>query len=146
MASRGDDHAGIGSARTIGTGQHVVASHRGGQRICVVQRRHDGLAPCNSALSDRALRAMAVTWWLRCNARVAMWRPMLTVVVTEITSAAGHQADGIGQVNAAVSELDQMTQQNSALVEQSAAAAESLREQTKNLTASMGALKLPERV
>ncbi|HEY9095004.1 MAG TPA: chemotaxis protein, partial [Hydrogenophaga sp.] len=40
----------------------------------------------------------------------------------------------IGQVNEAVSQLDQMTQQNAALVEQSAAAAESLRDQAARLT------------
>jgi methyl-accepting chemotaxis protein len=54
-------------------------------------------------------------------------------IINEITHAAGEQSQGIGQVNAAVSNLDQMTQQNAALVEESAAAAESLREQAQRL-------------
>jgi methyl-accepting chemotaxis protein len=54
-------------------------------------------------------------------------------IIGEISSAASEQSDGIGQVNTTVGELDQMTQQNAALVEQSAAAAESLREQAQRL-------------
>ena len=55
-------------------------------------------------------------------------------IIGEITAAAGEQSDGIGQVNVAVNQLDQMTQQNAALVEQSAAAAESLKDQATRLT------------
>jgi methyl-accepting chemotaxis protein len=54
-------------------------------------------------------------------------------IIGEISAAASEQSDGIGQVNGAVAELDQMTQQNAALVEQSAAAAQSLREQAQRL-------------
>ena len=54
-------------------------------------------------------------------------------IIGEITAAAGEQSDGIGQVNVAVSQLDQMTQQNAALVEESAAAAGSLRDQASRL-------------
>ena len=49
---------------------------------------------------------------------------------------------GIGQVGSAVSQLDQATQQNAALVEQSAAAAESLNQQATRLTALVGAFRL----
>ena len=48
-------------------------------------------------------------------------------IIAEISAAAGAQSAGIGQVNGAVTELDSVTQQNAALVEESAAAAESLR-------------------
>ena len=51
----------------------------------------------------------------------------------EITTASTEQRDGIAQVNQAVGNLDQMTQQNAALVEQSAAAASALRDQARNL-------------
>jgi methyl-accepting chemotaxis protein len=54
-------------------------------------------------------------------------------IIAEISNAATEQSEGIGQVNAAVTNLDQMTQQNAALVEQSAAAAESLRGQAQRL-------------
>ncbi|WP_140629570.1 methyl-accepting chemotaxis protein [Methylibium rhizosphaerae] len=51
----------------------------------------------------------------------------------EISSAATEQRDGIGQVNQAVNHLDEMTQQNAALVEQSAAAAAAMSEQARRL-------------
>ncbi|WP_137920394.1 methyl-accepting chemotaxis protein [Hydrogenophaga sp. 2FB] len=54
-------------------------------------------------------------------------------IIGEITAASGEQSDGIGQVNVAVTQLDQMTQQNAALVEESTAAAESLKDQAARL-------------
>jgi methyl-accepting chemotaxis protein-2 (aspartate sensor receptor) len=63
-------------------------------------------------------------------------------IVGEITSASSEQAGGIGQVNQAVATLDQMTQQNAALVEQSAAAAHSLRDQAGRLVQAVGVFKL----
>ena len=55
-------------------------------------------------------------------------------IIAEICTAAGKQSAGIGQVNTAASGLDGMTQHNAALVEASAAAAESLRQQAARLT------------
>ena len=55
-------------------------------------------------------------------------------IIGEISAAAAEQSSGIGQVNTAVSELDRMTQQNAALVEESAAAAESLKDQAHRLS------------
>ena len=55
-------------------------------------------------------------------------------IIDEISTAASEQSDGIAQVNVAVTQMDQMTQQNAALVEQSAAAAESLKDQSTRLT------------
>jgi methyl-accepting chemotaxis protein len=57
----------------------------------------------------------------------------VTTIITEIKLAANEQSSGIQQVNTAVSHLDQMTQQNAALVEESASAAESLRDQAAKL-------------
>ncbi|PND36337.1 hypothetical protein C1O66_21790 [Paucibacter aquatile] len=54
-------------------------------------------------------------------------------IIGDISSAAAAQSSGIGEVNSSVLQLDQMTQQNAALVEQSAAAAESLKEQAVRL-------------
>jgi methyl-accepting chemotaxis protein len=56
-------------------------------------------------------------------------------LIGEIASAAGQQTVGITQVGEAVTHLDTVTQQNAALVEQSAAAAESLRQQAAGLNA-----------
>ncbi|TRW91345.1 HAMP domain-containing protein [Candidatus Methylobacter oryzae] len=57
----------------------------------------------------------------------------VTVIMSEISSASVEQTSGIEQVNQAIAQMDDVTQQNAALVEQAAAAAESLEEQTQNL-------------
>jgi methyl-accepting chemotaxis protein len=54
-------------------------------------------------------------------------------LIGEITASSTEQRDGIAQVNQAVSQLDQMTQQNAALVEESTAAAASMRDQAQRL-------------
>ncbi len=59
----------------------------------------------------------------------------LTDTLAEISAVSAAQSGDIAQVNGAVEQLDHMTQQNAALVEQSAAAAASLREQAARLTA-----------
>jgi len=63
-------------------------------------------------------------------------------IVDEISVATSDQSRGLGEVNVSVGQLDQMTQQNAALVEQSAAAAGSLREQASNLATSVMAFRL----
>ena len=57
----------------------------------------------------------------------------VTDLIGEISAAASEQHDGFAQVNQAVSNLDQMTQQNAALVEESSAAAMSMNEQAQRL-------------
>ncbi|BEU95663.1 HAMP domain-containing protein [Acidovorax sp. DW039] len=54
-------------------------------------------------------------------------------LIGEITASSTEQRDGIAQVNQAVANLDQMTQQNAALVEESTAAAASMRDQAQRL-------------
>jgi methyl-accepting chemotaxis protein len=55
------------------------------------------------------------------------------------------QSAGIEQVNHAITQMDNVTQQNAALVEEAAAAAESMQEQAASLDAAMSAFKLEER-
>jgi aerotaxis receptor len=62
----------------------------------------------------------------------------VSALIAEITAVSTEQASGIGQVGQAVSTLDDTTQQNAALVEQSAAAAESLRQQSGRLAEAVG--------
>jgi methyl-accepting chemotaxis protein len=64
-------------------------------------------------------------------------------VIAAITNASTEQSNGIGQVNASVSQLDQMTQQNSALVEQSSAAAESLKDQAARMLQVLAGFHIP---
>ena len=68
----------------------------------------------------------------------------VTDIIGEISAAAGEQSTGISQVNGAVSDLDSMTQQNAALVEESAAAAESLKQQAHLLAEVVGRFQLGE--
>jgi methyl-accepting chemotaxis protein len=66
----------------------------------------------------------------------------VTAIIEEITIASAQQAGGIAEVNSAVVQLDQMTQQNAAMVEQSAAAAQGLQEQSQRLTQVVGAFRI----
>jgi methyl-accepting chemotaxis protein len=66
----------------------------------------------------------------------------VTDIIGEISTSAAEQANGIGTVNHAVSQLDGMTQQNAALVEQSAAAAASMQEQARTLAEVVSRFKL----
>ena len=68
----------------------------------------------------------------------------VTDIIGEISAAAAEQSDGISQVNVAVNQLDQMTQQNAALVEQSTAAAESLREQAARMAEAVAVFRIDE--
>lgn len=61
--------------------------------------------------------------------------------ISDISVAANEQTLGIEHVNVAISHLEQMTQQNAALVEESASAAESLRDQATRLSASVATFK-----
>jgi methyl-accepting chemotaxis protein len=63
-------------------------------------------------------------------------------LIGEIGSSTGEQTAGIGHVSDAVAELDQVTQQNAALVEESAAAAESLKQQAGLLVDAVGSFRL----
>jgi len=65
-------------------------------------------------------------------------------IIGQISAAAAEQAQGIADVNGSVAELDQVTQQNAALVEQSAAAAESLRDQAQRLAQAVAVFRLSQ--
>jgi methyl-accepting chemotaxis protein len=66
----------------------------------------------------------------------------VTDLIGEISAATIEQSGGIQQVNVAVTNLDQMTQQNAALVEQSAAAADSLKDQAVKLNDAIGVFRI----
>ncbi|MGZ5780215.1 MAG: methyl-accepting chemotaxis protein [Burkholderiaceae bacterium] len=63
-------------------------------------------------------------------------------IMSEITSASQEQSAGIEQVNHAITQMDEMTQQNAALVEQAAAAAQSMQDQAKTLLHAVSIFKL----
>ena len=63
-------------------------------------------------------------------------------IMAEIAAASGEQSSGIEEVSIAVSQMDEMTQQNAALVEEAAAAAESLQSQADQLTQRVAMFRL----
>ncbi|MGS0757563.1 methyl-accepting chemotaxis protein, partial [Roseateles sp. GG27B] len=65
-------------------------------------------------------------------------------IISEIATGTAEQSQRIVHVNGAVVQLDQMTQQNAALVEESAAAAESLRHQTQRLSSAVSQFHLDQ--
>jgi methyl-accepting chemotaxis protein len=67
----------------------------------------------------------------------------VTDIIGEISAASSQQSDGVSQVGQAVTMMDHATQQNAALVEESAAAAASLSTQAQNLVRAMAVFKLP---
>ncbi|KJF76477.1 hypothetical protein UA45_18465 [Morganella morganii] len=69
----------------------------------------------------------------------------VTDIMSEIASASDEQSRGIDQIGVAVTEMDKVTQQNAALVEQSAAAAASLEEQASRLTQAVSVFHIQGR-
>ncbi|RFP15017.1 MULTISPECIES: methyl-accepting chemotaxis protein [unclassified Duganella] len=66
----------------------------------------------------------------------------VTAIIGEISIASGEQRDGIEQISIAISQMDSVTQQNAALVEQAAAAADALEQQAAGLSAAVSVFKL----
>ena len=70
----------------------------------------------------------------------------VTAIMADISVATTEQSDGIAQVNQALAQMDGVTQQNAALVEEAAAAAESLQDQASHLAEVVSVFKLGEQV
>ncbi|PKB20867.1 methyl-accepting chemotaxis protein [Janthinobacterium sp. 64] len=66
----------------------------------------------------------------------------VSTIMAEIAQASDEQRSGIEQVNQAIAQMDQVTQQNAALVEEAAAAADALQEQAHELNQVVGVFKL----
>jgi len=68
----------------------------------------------------------------------------VTDIIAEISSASDEQTTGLEQINIAITQMDQVTQRNAALVEESAAAAESLQNQGAALARAVSVFKIDE--
>ncbi|MBB5390475.1 MULTISPECIES: methyl-accepting chemotaxis protein [unclassified Herbaspirillum] len=66
----------------------------------------------------------------------------VSTVISEISTASREQSEGIDQINRAIAQMDESTQQNAALVEQAAAAAQSLQQQAQHLAAAVSAFRI----
>ena len=70
----------------------------------------------------------------------------LSELVDEISSASNEQANGVDEINGAVTHMDDMTQKNASMADESAAAARSLTEEARQLTSRIGMFRLPKGV
>ena len=70
----------------------------------------------------------------------------VSTIIGEITNASREQSTGIAQISEAVMQMDNVTQQNAALVEEAAAAASSMSDQSENLIRIVDVFKLPARI
>ncbi|HEY8098768.1 MAG TPA: methyl-accepting chemotaxis protein [Methylobacter sp.] len=134
----------------------IQASHAGihGQGFAVVASEVRNLAQCAAAsaeeiksLIEESVEKIDDGSKLAAEAGTTMEEILkairgVTGMMSEITSASVEQSAGIGQVNQAISQMDDVTQQNAALVEQAAAAAESLEEQAQNLAVTVSGFKI----
>ncbi|MCA1323787.1 methyl-accepting chemotaxis protein [Herbaspirillum sp. alder98] len=125
-----------------GRGFAVVASEVRSlaQRSATAAREIKGLIDATVAKVDNGTRLVE-------QAGITMEEVVASVkrvsdVVAEISAASVEQSDGIEQINLAVTQMDEVTQQNAALVEEAAAAAQSLQEQSKRLTSTVSVFKL----
>jgi methyl-accepting chemotaxis protein-1 (serine sensor receptor) len=128
-----------------GKGFAVVASE-----VRSLAQRSASAAKENKGLIDTSVTAVAQGSRQVEQAQATMEELVSAVrsaagLIVEISAASQEQASGIEQVNLAVSQMDQVTQQNAALVEEAAAAAAALQEQTAELVQAVAIFKLGAR-
>ena len=137
-------NAGVEAARAgeAGRGFAVVASEVRAlaQRSAEAAKEIKGLISASAQQVGEGVDLVGETG--RALARIAAQVAEINAIVSDIALSAREQATGLDQVNIAVNQMDQVTQQNAAMVEQSTAASQSLSAETEQLARLIGEFKL----
>ena len=128
-------NAGVEAARAgdAGKGFAVVASEVRGlaQRSADAAKEIKSLISASTAQVDQGVELVGGAG--EALHRILGQVAQIDTVITAIAASAGEQSTGLSEVNVAVAQMDQVTQQNAAMVEQTSAASESLRRETLRL-------------